>query len=463
MISMLRLLLPIALVAYCVCRASRHPIFLFGIPFLQVMQHSLFLDKVKLFWVPGRWDDSYHVLVWMLLAWVWCVYASAEKERPFWLASRRPLASRLPEEYLVLALAILVLGKLMWAAGGRADTNTMLSQFGTWAMLPVGYWLLRSAVLRSSPEDVAALLRAIAVATGIGSALFILHQGLGIHIYDTPEHSVVVFGGKLLTRTFWFMPPFLALPLAMAFARRSWNALGISFGVLTFVAVVVSYTRIYLLEAVAVLAALLALHLFKERRVSALVRRLSMLGAVLAFVLLILLVALPTSTNYFLSRMATLTSASRTVEDPDVQVRQARLGMLAETVSSRYMLAGAPFGASDEFTASVDSWTSDSTWVGVLYWTGYAGVALVGGMFVLFALRAFVLFLRLEGTAEFLGAVLFASIVGMFVATFASWTFLREWGHPLGFWLFAFVAGEAERRRQGSAVKRPSRRGMAGV
>ncbi len=100
----------------------------------------------------------------------------------------------------------------------------------------------------------------------------------------------------------------------------------------------------------------------------------------------------------------------------------------------------------------VADWIPDSTWVGVVYWTGFFGVAIVGAMFVLFGLRALSLFLRTSGSVEFLAAVLVSGIVALFVNSLTGWSFLDESVYAMGFWLFAFVAGETLKYQEAAAA-----------
>jgi hypothetical protein len=445
MIPALRLLLPAAFLAYFVCKALRQPLFAFGIPFLQVMKYSLFSENIKPLWIPGGWEDNYNIIVWMALAWAWCVYSASARAGLTESVRRRPRHGFFVEEYLVLALALLTLGKLLLASTGLADTDVMLDQYEPWFLLPAGYLLLRGGVIRSNSEEVASFLKVIAVATGIGSLLFIIHQGLGIHIYDMSEHTVFVYNGRVMTRTFMFMPPFLVLPLVIALAKRSWDVLSIALAVVALVAIVVSYTRVHVLEAAAAVVVLLGLRLIKDRKAGSLVRRLLAIGVVIALVVAVLLVALPTSTSYFVDRVADLTNASAVAQDPNVQVRSDRLGMLSKTVADRYPLTGAPLGVTNNLTDNMGTWTSDSAWIGVLYWTGFTGLVLIAGMFLLFGIRALRLSWTTEGTEEFLGAVYFAVIVSTLVGTSASWAFMQDFSYPAGFWMFAFLAGEAAR------------------
>jgi hypothetical protein len=441
------LLIPAALAAYFLYQSIRRPIFFLGIPFLQVMRESIFFMNLRPFWVPGRAGTNLLILIWMVLAWSWCIVRSrAESGSKAPLASTRP-ARFLPAEYLLVTLAVLALAKLLAGSIGSTDTKVLINQFAPWCLLVVGYGLVRGVVRRSSAQDVAAFLVALAVATSIGAVLFILHQGLGITIYHVKEYAVFTFQGRTLTRTFWFYPPFLLVALAVGAAlatgrvRRSQRLFAIIVVVICLVAAAVSYTRSEVIDAAVVIATILALRFYKERRLGPLLHRSLAIAAVVAVAAVILVVALPTPTQYLLSRMGTLTHSATALGDRNLVVRQSSVMDVGATVYDRSWLAGAPFGVADGMTRRIAVWTWDSTWAGVLYWTGFAGAVLIFGTFVLFGLRAVRLFLSPTESIEFLGAVYLASIIALLIATFFSWTFLNTFSYAMGFWLFAFVAG----------------------
>jgi len=454
----LSLLLPAALAAYFLYQAIRRPIFLLGIPFMQVMARSVFFWELRPFRMPVALGTNGVILMWMALAWIWCLLCSRMET-----GAREPLSGRrpprlLPEEYLLVALAVLVLGKILWGGIVSAGSQTVLGQFAPWGLLLVGYFFVRGAVRRSSSQDVAALLLAVAAATGIASVLFILHQGLGISIYSTRAYQIISFGGQKLTRTYWIMSPFLLVSLAVgatlivggASGRQKIAALVLA-GV-SLVAVLISYTRNYVLAAAAVIAVLVLLRWLKERRLDVLVRRSLPIAAVLACVAVVLVVAMPASTAYLLQRMGSVTNASKVTSDENLLVRQSDLIGVGTVVYGHYPFLGAPFGVEDDFSRRVADWIPDSTWTGVLYWTGFVGLAIVGAMFVLFGFRALSLFLRTSGSTEFLAAVLVSGIVALFINSLTGWSFLDESVYAMGFWLFAFVTGETLKDMESDAA-----------
>ena len=448
-VRVLHILLPAALSLYFLYRALKKPVFLLGIPFLQVMGMSVFFDELKPFWMPGRFKPlGGTILIWLIVAWAWSVFRAKKRESSGDTPAITGGRAFLPEEWILVALAALTLGKLVWAGVGSAETGTILRQAEPWLFLLLGYWFIRGTVRRSSSQDLRVFLVSIAAVTGIGAVLYIVHQGLGVHIYDFAAHLTVVFHGQVLTRTFWFYPPFLVLGLCVVVARPSWNAATIGLVLLFIVTVIVSYTRSEFLVAAAVIFIVLALRLLKEGSPNAFLRRLSTIVAILALVSAVMLVVLPTQASYFLSRMASVTHASTIVGDQDLRARQVGLSTVASTVwNSGNAVAGSPFGGSEDAAEQVNTWTADTAWVGVIYWTGVLGVMLIGALFICYAVRALGLFLHsAEAGSEFLGLVFFAAVVAMFITSFFSWTFLNTFTYPMGFWLFAFIAGVVSKR-----------------
>ena len=300
LVRVLHILLPAALSLYFLYRAVKKPVFLLGIPFLQVMGISVFFDELKPFWMPGRLRPlGGTILIWLILAWAWSVFRAKKRRSSGNAPATTTGRAFLPEEWVLVALAALTLGKLLAAAVGSAETSTILRQAEPWLFLLLGYWFIRGTVRCSSSEDLRVFLLNIAAVTGIGAVLFIAHQGLGVHIYDFQAHFTFQFHGQVLTRTFSFYPPFLVLGLCVTIAQSSWNASNLGLALLFIVTVIVSYTRSEFLVAAAVIFIVLALRLLKERRPTLFLRRLSTIGAIMALVAAVMLVALPTQASYF--------------------------------------------------------------------------------------------------------------------------------------------------------------------
>jgi hypothetical protein len=448
-------LLPVALAVYFLYRAVKRPIFLLGIPFLQVMGQAVFFWGLRPFRMPVALGTNGVVLMWMVLALVWCMLRSSSRG-----AVRSPTVRRfsrpLPAEYLLVALAILVLVKLYWGSIVSTNTDALLGQFAPWGLLLAGYVVVREIVQRSSSEDVAAFLLAIAVVTGIASILFILHQGLGIAIYSADAYQTITFQGQRLTRTYWIMSPFLLVSLAsgvdltLGGAKGWFRAIGIGLVIISLVAVFLSYTRNYVLAAVAVIVTLTVVRWLKERDVDVLARRSATVALILICAGVLFASAMPGPAGYLLHRLTSLKQPTAVSSDQNLLVRQTDLQVVGSETYRSHALIGAPLGNEDALSERVARWIPDSTWVGVVYWTGFVGLVIVVGLFVLFGIGAFRLFMRESSALDLVGGTLLGGVVALLVNSLTGWSFLDRSVYAMGFWLFAFVAGETVKLRDRS-------------
>jgi cell division protein FtsW (lipid II flippase) len=179
------------------------------------------------------------------------------------------------------------------------------------------------------------------------------------------------------------------------------------------------------------------------------VRRVGTLAAVVLALGLVVYTALPVQSQYFLSRIGMATSSGSVTGDPNLQNRIDKMKRVYAWIGSegRYVGDGFTAPSQDPTVSTVQLMSSDLVWVPVLFRFGLIGVLLIALLYALMAWRALRLSLTGDGDAEFLALVLLGVVVGTFLEGFVSWTFLNPVRYPLGFWVFAFVAAEACRRR----------------
>jgi hypothetical protein len=454
-VGLVRYAVPFLLLLYFLARSTQQRIFLLGIPFLMYMGNSVFFENAKIFWVPARLTPSDLVMVWLVFTWV--VYfdlllppshrPSRERPRVFGPA----LSS--PEEFIVLGiilLAALQVGLTTIRYGGLGASLTELKGF---LYLFAGYFLLRGMLCRASRKDTLDFVRSLVLVNTLAAVLFIAHQGLHLSVYVATEYQTLTFMGQRITRSFYFMPQLLALAIAYVFARRSWNVLWLGVVLITLAALWVSYTRSLLVIAVAELAVVLGVRLFKARQASFVIRRVVTLAAILLVFGVVAYSVLPVQSQYFLSRIGMATSSGSVTGDPNLQNRIDKIKLISTWIGTdgRYVGAGFTSASQDPNVSNVKLMSSDLVWVPVLYRFGLLGVALVALLYATMAWRAARMSLTGDDDAEFLALILLGVVVGTFLEGFVSWTFLNPARYPLGFWLFALVAAEATRRRAETA------------
>jgi len=456
-VSAVRYLVPAALLLFFLYRSTKARIYLLGIPFLMYMADAVFLEKLRIFAIPGRLEPADHMMIWLVLVWVVCSdvllparFRAADPADRRW---RRPFSGGLvaPEEVILIGVAALVVLNVVITGAGAVSMSSAITEAKGFFYLLAGFALVLDIVAHSGRESVVGFLGAVVLANSVAAALFVGHQGLGLPIYEgKSEYMIVTFMGERLTRSFYFMPQFLALAVAWAFAKRRWDWWSIVVVVVTFGALWVSYTRSLLVIAAAEVVVILALRLFKGRQARVVVRRVLSLVAIVAVLGTLVLVFLPAQSRYFLSRIDVAVASANVAEEPNLVNRQGKIGRTWAWVGQDGYVLGAGFAdaAGDARVGQIEDMSSDIVWVPVLFRLGVLGAALFALLYAASLWRAGRSALRAPVEREYLWLVLAAVVLAGALEGFVSWTFMNPFKYPLGLWPFAFVCGLVLIRRR---------------
>ena len=442
----LRVALPLAAVVFFLWKARRSRVYLLGIPFLLYMRESVFLDNLRVFSMPHRLSQATITLVW--LAFVWLL--SADLLLPHVKGvRRRVLGPRLlPEETVLVLIAGLILVNTVVTAVERGNLSSALGQAAGMLYLLVGYVLVRAIVSQVPAKEVIDFLWALVVLNTIVACLFILHQGLGLHVYTLGEYHYDIFQGVVITRTFSFMPPLFFLAVAFTFAQRRWDVPTYLVAGINVAAILVSYTRTMLLMVLVAGLTVVVVRLLRRRQAGLAIRRVVTLSVVALVLGIVAFAFLPAQTEYFGKRISRATAHFTT--DPSYEARTARLRLVYAQVVEADVLVGKGFASEsqDSTVAAMKTWTADGDWIPVLYRLGFAGVVLFALLFFAYCARAFWLALYGSGESEFLGLVFLTFLLTLLIGGLAGWNIMVPDRIALGLWPFAFVAAEAGRSRQ---------------
>lgn len=448
--SLLHYALPAGLLLYFVGRSFRQRIFLLGIPFLMYMSFSVFFDKAKPFWLPGRLAPADHIMLWLVVVWVVTFDLLLPAHRR---AENSPLvfgpALSSPEEVVLVGFAGLAALEVALTVLRFGEFGATLGQAKGFIYLFVGYFLLRGILCRASCSDSIDLLTSLVVVNTLAAGLFVLHQGLHLPIYTAVEYQTITFMGQQLTRSFYFMPQLLTLSLAFCFAKPKWSMFWVGVMIITLAALWVSYTRSLLLIAVAVFLVVLGVRLLKARQAGRAVRRALAIVTIVVVFGVVAFAALPVQSRYFVSRIAETTRTGSAAGDTNVQNRVNKLRRVYTWIGSESHVLGQGYVTIGQEPTSKDiEWMSaDLVWVPILYRMGLLGVVVVVLLYGAAGWRAFRMSLSGHGEAEFLALVVFGTLVGALLESLVSFSFLNDARYPMGLWLFALLAAEACRRR----------------
>lgn len=464
MLTVFRFALPTLILMYFLYMSTRARVYLLGLPFLMFMSNSIFFDRVKVFWMPGRLDTADLIMLWMVVVWLVCSdtlipgrrtspdLSGPEPAVPRGAGSRRHPGA---EEAVLLLLAGLALVNVVMTATGAASAWATLGEARGVIYLFAGYLIIRSIVSHAKPKDVVGLLRALVVVNTLAAVLFILHQGLHLQIYSATEYLTFTFMGQRLTRSFYFMPQLLGLAVAYAFAARRWSWWLWGVAVVSFVAVWITYTRSLLVIAFVEAAVVVVLRLLRGEAAGAVLKRAAAIAATAVLVLVIVFIVFPVQTEYFFTRLGS-TQTGDVVQEKNLVSRWNDVSRAYRWSVADDPVLGSGFvaGPRDPRARVVEEMASDIVWVPVLFRLGMAGVVLVVLLYVTEGVRAVRLALRGDESVSTLGVILVAVLVGSFMEGFVSWTFMQPSRMPMGLWVFAIVAGVASSAAPATAVER---------
>ena len=188
LVRVLHILLPAALALYFLYRGMKKPVFLLGIPFLQVMRMSVFCDELRPFWMPGKLKPLGGArLIWLIWRGLGRSFAPKKGDPPGDAPPTVKGRVFLPEEWILVALALSRSANCCGPPLGGPRPATILQQPNP------GCFYARLLV---HPQHRAALK--LPGPAGLSPQHSRSHRhrsgalhrasGLGVHIYDFPAY-----------------------------------------------------------------------------------------------------------------------------------------------------------------------------------------------------------------------------------------------------------------------------------
>ena len=136
-VGALRLALPAALVLWFIWKARGNGLFLLGIPVLMVMRGSVFFEKMKPFWTPGRLDPVTLIMIWLVLVWIVSILRRSRLDgSPVGVFGSGGI---LPEELPLVGIGSLVVVHTIGAFAVSGDLANAVSFASETSYLLLGY------------------------------------------------------------------------------------------------------------------------------------------------------------------------------------------------------------------------------------------------------------------------------------------------------------------------------------
>jgi hypothetical protein len=444
-VGILRLALPAGLALWFIWKARSNLIFLLGIPVLMVMGGSVFFENMKPFRVPGRFSLDTLLMGWLAVVWIVTVVRRSRVEgRPLGLFG---VGRVLPEELPLIGIALLIGAHVLKAFAAIGDLNQAVSLASGACYLALGYVFLRGILCRATRAETQEFLAAVVVVNTLACAMFILDQGLHLPIYLGDPNITSFFAGQDITRATTFAPVFTLLSIGFVLGKRRWTPPWLVVLGITLVSVLVSLTRTLLIAAVVGLAIAVVARELARPDFSRVARRTGTVVLGAAVVAAGFSRMAPAYWSFLLKRFSEFTSGKSGVGVANWHLRVIHWDAVQRVVAKSDLLFGIGFPrpGSNPVDLRIFLWSSDMTWLPIMYMFGYVGLLLFALLLAGFMARALRLSLRPPELRRELALTYFITIALTVIMGFQMWTFMEPSVYPMGLLVLALVAAEALR------------------
>jgi hypothetical protein len=402
------------------------------------MSESIFFDGVKIFKIPGSLTYGLMFFWLILLRLVALILARSDEKKDFSYMGR----------FNAMDFCVFVLLLISFIGAGAtfinyADVTDVLKEFIVLISMFVCYFIIKNWASRTNPEVIVSFLFSIVVINSLTACLYILHQGLHFGIYPNPEYSVNIVEGVAITRAFYFMPQFL--PLSIAFLLIFRHKKPFVFYILLIInvlAVFISYTRSFLINAILIFILYFVITGLKDGRIGMVARNVFVFVflAVLGFV--VLSKVLPANTQFFLNRFSELKQSSATSDPNNIQFRFQMTGLIVASMDEDKKIFGmGPVTESQvSWVRAMRATTADMVWTGVIFRWGIVGLIFFILLYVASGFSAFNFYMKTEGVLADLGLLFLLYAISQIIESFVSWTFMSGHGFATGLWYLGMLS-----------------------
>jgi hypothetical protein len=414
------------------------------------MGTSIFMESLYVFtW--HRISPSFHILIWVLLAWFVSVgFLDSDKRSNLTWRDLFGPPLIMPEEGLLIILVGVWGLNFIFSLFNTIDLNGIYTTGTDLGCMFLGYLLVRGIIFNVTDEDIHKFLFAIILINSIAAILYILSQGLHLPIYQGEQYQTVDFMDATITRTFWWMPRFYFLSLTYVISRSKWNLISIALLIVTITSAFFSYSRnTFIIYGIIILISLI-ISSFKGKILGSSLR---LVGLMVTGIALFWFISLffPSELAYLTERFQEI-NASQTIAG--VTNFAIRFDDFNETFAilqkNNQLLTGLGMAtvATNPAVLLFNQWTADITWVGVLFRYGMMGVILFVLLFIFSGVRTLREYFRSEVLEnEEYWLMFFLLIVATFAESFISWTIFDYRNITLSLWFFVFIIVYAKRNK----------------
>ena len=439
MVAFLYFLIPYCLLFYIILKARSEPIFLLGIPFLQLFYMPLFTKYLLIFQKPGSFNASLRGLI-VLMA---ISFTINHLIRVRFVSYRNIVCKRtVLVDIPIYALITILILHLFIGFTKNLGVSSMIDESKPFTYMLIGFFLIKNILTKFNSESHDKLLKLFVYINSFSALLFILHQGFGITIYPFQEYFSTTIGLTKITRSFSFMPPILFFSIAYLSLKPRLKLYDTALLALNILAVIISFTRSLIITAGILILLCFIFRQHKHKPSIKITQNYLYILCTLLLSFVILIQFLPARYQFLLDRFnidsnheASSNPLERISNIQNVKSRTNRISSSLSLLIGKEKIFGLGFPSQyvDQRISYSDS--SDSSWVIILIKTG-----ILGGIIFLALYLLYIYYGLKNSSFDSVSVALSIALIGSLITSFISgWELFHPHHQVLSLWMFAFL------------------------
>lgn len=442
MIELFRSYFPLILTGLFIYKAQREPIYYLGIPFLMFFGSTIFMEKMRIFYMPGSitgfLGDGFFIFLWLLVSIFFINYQIKQIHYKIYPGRQKKNITDKIIFTLFLYSVILLITNIIF----YKDLFSILPIYLNYIYLFIGYFLFKKVFSKFSTEDIYKFFEIIVIINTITVVFFILYNLLGMSIYDEKVQGVVesITQGQLIKRVYTFVPILMPFSFFYVFSKPKKKKTDYMIIVINFLGLFLTYTRSILINTLLGLIIFYLVKNYKSQKFSKSIFVFSGVSIALVIAFFVLNTILPAQTAFLADRIIPLIQDPTSISSNSLIVRQHYIEDIFKYINSINFIFGFGFVSTNlEQLAhyATKSGSADTVWLEWTFRFGIIGSSLLLSLFIVSIYNGFKSIKRISpDSINFIGIVI-AQIFFVFMTGFISWTIIEPGKYALALWFFA--------------------------
>jgi hypothetical protein len=384
MFSVLKLIVPIAVLGFVFLRLKRTTFFLISIPLILSLGQSVYFEDylftLHLPFVPFTLSWQETVFLILVLAWLLTRYLFPKIN----ILYKRISGLFMANMWLLFILFQLILSFIL------EDRSAIQGLLGSksFLILPLSILLFIDIFRRSSFTDVLLFITTVSRCMVLLAILNIL-SAVGIPVYEVDPQRITYFTKGMIVRQSATFPPLVPLALSYYLTQNRMQLRLLAAIMILFLAMFLTGTRSYLIPGLLIILASAIIPIILRRSFLQGLKRIALYSFGVLILLIFMQSALPENVDFILSR--TVEFAIKKTQAETLVQRTSSFDEIKNYQSKNNQFIGIGVGKPQEEidSAKPEGRYNDMLWSYLLFYFGYPGVILFGVFLFGFLLISF--------------------------------------------------------------------------